>query len=127
MKITDIRNNSTQDANLPVFRPEELSNINSFKIEKSDKLNISNLSSETASAQWQRDILLTALDKLENNLQAEDNHPLSKLSNAPIETFEEALFELSFLRSPKFKETASQAQANLKAADVLYLFQDDYN
>lgn len=127
MKITDIRNNSSQDANLHVFKPEELTKINLSKIEKSDKLNISNQANDVASAQWQKDILLSAIEELENNLQIDDNHPLGKLSNAPIETYEEALIELSFLRSPIFKSTASQAQANIKAEDILYLFQEEYN
>lgn len=127
MKITDIRNNSPQDANLQAFKPEELNKINFSKIEKTDKLNISNQGNEVASAQWQKDILLSAIANLENNLQIEDNHPLGRLSNAPIETFEEALAELAYLKSPKFKETALQAQANIKAKDILYLFQEEYN
>lgn len=126
MKITDIRSNSLQDLNLPVFRPEEININNLSKTDKSDKLKISNSSSEVASAQWQKDILMSALDNLENNIQIDDNHPLGKISNAPIETFEEALIELSFLNSPKFKFQASQAQANLKAEDVLYLFKEEF-
>lgn len=127
MKITDIRNNSTQDANLHAYKPEELKNINFNKIDKSDKLNISTQANETASSQWQRDILLTAIEKMENNLQIDDNHPLGKVSNAPIETFEEALIELSFLKSDKYQNTASLAQANIKAEDIFYLFKEENN
>jgi hypothetical protein len=125
MKITDIRNNNPQDARLPIFKPEELKLQNSEKSSKSDEINIFSKSSETSSTQWQKDVLLSALDELENNIQDDDNHPLGKLSNAPIESYDEALIELSFLKTPMFKETASEAQANLTGQDVLYLFTEE--
>lgn len=125
MKITDIRNNNPQDARLPMFKPEELKTQISEKSSKSDEINILNKSPEASSAQWQKDILLSALDELENNIQDDDNHPLGRLSNAPIESYDEALIELSFLKTPMFQETAAQAQANLSGEDVLYLFREE--
>jgi hypothetical protein len=52
----------------------------------------------------------------------DNSHPLSKSENAPIESFEEALIELGYFKSPFFKVNASAAQANLKNQDILYLF-----
>ena len=71
---------------------------------------------------WQKDILLTALEKLENNIQMDDIHPLGKRDAAPIETYDEALEELQFLKSPKFSQEAYSAQANLNPQDIMYLF-----
>jgi hypothetical protein len=125
MKITDIRTNDPQDARLPLFRPEEINFNKTGNLKKEDSLNIEKKSSESSSTQWQKEILLSALDDLENNIQDDDNHPLGKLSNAPIETYDEALIELSFLKTPKFVTTASEAQANLTADDVMYLFRGE--
>lgn len=125
MKITDIRTNDPQDARLPLFRPEEINIQKTGNTFKEDSLNIEKKSSESSSTQWQKEILLSALDDLENNIQDDDNHPLAKLSNAPIETYDEALIELSFLKTPKFAATASEAQANLTADDVMYLFRGE--
>lgn len=66
--------------------------------------------------------LLKILEHLENNIQMDNSHPLSKSANAPIESFEEALIELGYFKSPFFKVNASAAQANLKNQDILYLF-----
>lgn len=126
MKITDIRSSNTQDAKLPLFKPDELSKQKIEKNIKSDKLELDTSNKDIASDSWQKDILLNALESLENSHHVEDNHPLGKISNAPIETYEEALIELSFIRSPKFKETAYNSQANLNPEDVLYLFKEEY-
>jgi|GEM_PF-1375666 len=78
-------------------------------------------------ANWQKDILLTALDKLENSIQVDDkSHPLGGVQNAPIETFDEALIELKTLVESNFKEYAAASQANLTPGDILYLFEDTY-
>lgn len=71
---------------------------------------------------WQKDILLDAISMLENNKQVDNSHPLDNISALPIETFEEALIELSYIHSSRFKEEALGAQANLKPEDILYLF-----
>ncbi len=71
---------------------------------------------------WQKDILLSAINKLENSIQMDDIHPLSRRDAAPIETYEEALIELNYIKSPKFAQEAYQAQANLNPQDVMYLF-----
>lgn len=79
-------------------------------------------------ANWQKDILLTALDKLENSIQVDDkSHPLGGVQNAPIESFDEALIELKTLVESNFKEYAAVSQANLTPGDILYLFEDTYD
>ena len=76
---------------------------------------------------WQKDILLTALDKLESGLAAKESDTLSLKSAPPLENFQEALKELKSLVDNNFKEYASQAQSNLTPQDILYLFEDEYN
>jgi hypothetical protein len=93
---------------------------NNEKIEKKDDSNI-NSSNKT---NWQKNILLSALDNLEDKIQTANNHPLGRISNSPIETNEEALIELSFLNTPIYREQASKAQANIVAEDVFALFAD---
>jgi len=74
---------------------------------------------------WQKDILIAALDKLENNMQVENKDPLNYMDNPPIENFQEALQELKMLINSDFSKYASQAQANLTPADILYLFEEE--
>jgi hypothetical protein len=74
---------------------------------------------------WKKKILLDALDVLENKMQVDNNHPLSSEDYAPIESFEEALIELSFLRDTSFKRDASAAQANVNPSAILELFADE--
>jgi hypothetical protein len=76
----------------------------------------------TASTAWQKDILMDAISNLENNVQMDNTHPLSKSINAPIESFREALVELSFIKTPKFLDEALAAQANVNPENVLALF-----
>jgi len=76
---------------------------------------------------WEKQILLDALDKLENNINVEDNSPLNYSTAAPIETFVQAKEELKKLIENNFSHYASQAQANLTPADILYLFEEENN
>ena len=115
MNITEIRNYKqypTETSNLA--KSEQVAKTVSKAVDKNDV--------KTASPNWQKNILLQALDMLENNIQVGGDHPLDKPSNTPIESFDEALIELSFLKSPTFKEEASAAQANIKPEDILSLF-----
>ena len=90
--------------------------------EKTDSIETASVKKNNNPVAWQKDILMQALDKLENNIQLDNSHPLDKVQSAPIESFEEALIELSFIKSPFFLENASQAQANLKPESVVNLF-----
>ena len=80
---------------------------------------------EPSPQSWKKKILLDALDVLENKMQVDNSHPLSSEDYAPIESFEEAIIELSFLRDDNFRKEASSAQANLNPASVLDIFADE--
>jgi hypothetical protein len=69
--------------------------------------------------------LLDTIGRLENNIQYEETHPLDFAASAPIESHEEALAELKFLKSDKFKHEAYNAQANINHDDVVNLFVDE--
>lgn len=77
---------------------------------------------------WQKDILLTALDKIESSISV-DNTNVNKgiLQTPPLDNYQEALKELKNLVSKNFKEFASKAQSNLTPQDILYLFEDENN
>jgi hypothetical protein len=81
-------------------------------------------SQDSAPAKWQQDILLGALDTLENNIQVDNSSPLFSDNAAPIETYQEALEELRKVVNEDFEKYASAAQANLTPGDILYLFED---
>lgn len=119
MKITEIRNSASAVVEAKLFKPEPAQKKEAELI--TDKMDIS-----LPSNNWQKDILLSALDMLESSIQTnEESHPLSKMENSPIDTFEEALIELNFIKSKKFLDEASGAQANIKAEDILSLFVED--
>jgi hypothetical protein len=100
--------------------------LNMLEIDKSSpKLSDPAGKIETASTSWQREILLSGLDKLENSLQMDDIHPLDRAMNQPIESFEEAMIELSFLKTPDFTNNALGAQANINPKDVWSMFTED--
>lgn len=116
MKITEIRNSVPIVYEPKEIKAEEITRAKEYFIVDSNSINIEK-------ENWNKQILLDALEKLENNLQTDDSHPLGRNENKPIETFEEALAELKFLKSSeKFKEFAAAAQANIEAKDVLSLF-----
>lgn len=81
--------------------------------------------SEAKPKGWEKQILMDALDKLENNIKVEDNSPLNYSDAAPIESFAEAKAELKKLVENNFSDYAAQAQANLTPADILYLFEEE--
>ncbi|GAB5464570.1 MAG: hypothetical protein Kapaf2KO_00060 [Candidatus Kapaibacteriales bacterium] len=74
---------------------------------------------------WEKQILLDALEKLEETISPDESSPLNYSQSAPIESYEEALTELKNLVSSDFKSIAAKAQANLTPADILYLFEDE--
>ncbi len=74
---------------------------------------------------WQKDILLNALNKLENNVQVDDKSPLNYNTSAPLGTYDDAIKELRSLVDNNFERFASQAQANLTPKDILHLFEGE--
>lgn len=114
MNITRISTNEAQP-----YYPAVLSKTEIQKnIENKKETGIENKNNTS----WQKDILLNALDNLENKIQSANSHPLDNVANAPIETHDEALIELSFVNNPIFKEQAVDAQANINPEQVLALF-----
>lgn len=71
---------------------------------------------------WAKKVLLDTLDRLENNIQLDDSHPLDRGGAQPIETFEEALQELKLTKSKSFIDFLGPAQANIEPQSVLSLF-----
>ena len=75
-----------------------------------------------ASPAWQKNILLSALDNLENSIQVDNSHPLDYAANSPIEKYEEALIELKFARDSILNGVAGKAQANINPENIVSLF-----
>lgn len=74
---------------------------------------------------WQKDILINALDKLVNNIQVDNSHPLGRAENAPIETRSEAFAVLETINSDYLSKFGSQFQANISAASFMNLVMEN--
>ena len=118
MQVKEIKPISINQTEIKEFKPTAINKKNEMDTSSIQKTDLS-------INPWQKDILLQAIDMLENNKHLDDIHPLDRAVNAPIETFEEALLELNYFKTSKFRNEASSAQANLNPHDVLYLFQED--
>jgi hypothetical protein len=70
---------------------------------------------------WQQDILINAMDKLINNIQLDNSHPLGKAENQPLENYKEAMDVLSEMNSESLRNFGSKAQANISAETFLQL------
>ena len=118
MQVREISNPQANALEYSTLKPKEIT----VKTEQP----IENPSADSASdTAWQKDILMQALDKLENNMHVDNSLPLNKQSSGPIESFDEALIELSFTKTPFFRREAASAQANIKAEDILSLFTEN--
>ncbi len=121
MQVTDIRNSG--GAGYDSFL------VDSLGIGKPKKAALISPQEEQAKqvdkTAWQKDILSSAISRLENNIQVEDKSPLNYATAAPIETYHEALVELKNLISNNFAQYAAKAQANLTPQDILYLFEGE--
>ncbi len=122
MKVTEIRNVSAAEYNIPAVYPDRMSKSNDPK--ELDALQTSK-DKQSASLQWQKDILMEGLSKLENSIQMDNNHPLDTMQSKPIESFKEALIELSLTRLPEFETHLADSQANIKAEDIVSLFTEE--
>ncbi len=118
MNISEIRN--TGVANYEPYAPKKIDANKLSEVQKNDTASV-----EKSNEAWQKNILLDALDSIESTLVKDGSHPLDTASNAPIESFDEALIELNFIKTPMFEKYASQAQANIKAEDVVALFAEE--
>lgn len=73
---------------------------------------------------WQEEILISGVDKLVNNIQMDNNHPLSRLENSPIEDYKTAMDVLSSINIDSIRAFGSEAQANVTASTFLQLIMD---
>jgi hypothetical protein len=115
MKVTDIRYQPVNTIETKAFKNAEV-------IKKSDVNTNSVSNSTTKDTEWQKNIILDAISSIENNIQVDNNHPLSRADYSPIESFTEAQIELAWFKTPMFATQASGAQANLTPDDVSGLF-----
>ena len=99
-------------------------NIGKTKTSKKIENNIATKSSDFDKVKWQQNVLLSALDNLENNIQVDNSSPLFNENNAPIESYKEALDELRKVVRANNKEFMEKAQANITPSDILHLFED---
>ena len=99
-------------------------NIGKTKTSKKIENNITTKSSDFDKVKWQQNVLLSALDNLENNIQVDNSSPLFNENNAPIESYKEALEELRKVVHANSKEFMEKAQANITPSDILHLFED---
>lgn len=74
---------------------------------------------------WQQEILISALDKLVNNIQVDNSHPLGRLENKPIVTHIEALASLEKINPDYLLQNGSEAQANVTAAAFIKLVMEN--
>lgn len=121
MRVVDLKNNAT---NYDAFLVDALGISKTKKATSKEELK--QIAEKPTT--WQKDILLTALDKIEGSLPVSSkNEPLDMNSAPPLENYKEALAELKSLVSSNFKEYASLAQSNITPQDILYLFEDENN
>ena len=118
MEVTQINHSPVSTMDFDSIRTfEALQDISKTQIDE-EKI-------EPSPQSWKKKILLDALDVLEDNIQVDNNHPLSREGYIPIESYEEALIEINFLQDSTFKSNASATQANINPASVLELFADE--
>lgn len=122
----DVKNitNST-NVQYDSFLVDSLISNKNKEVKKSKNVDSSNQSNSEIT-KWQQNVLLSAIDDLENNIQVDNNNPLFSSDNAPIESYKEALAELRKIVESNNKEYMQQAQANITPQDILYLFEDQF-
>lgn len=115
MKVTDIRYQPVNPIETKAFRNAEV-------LKKSETVLNNSSVKVVQDPSWQKNILLDAIQNLENNIQTDNNHPLSRADYAPIESLDEAMIELAWFKTPFFQAQGVEAQANLTAEDIAALF-----
>jgi len=122
MNITEIRNAGIKTAEYKKFSPISVEDATNQTPISANKNNISDKNDVAKPQNWNKEVLMQGLDFLENKIQlANTGSLLDKVENKPIETFEEALLELSFINTELFKSQASKAQANISPQVVFDL------
>ena len=125
MNITKVNMGAVSNLNIKPYIPEEIT-VDEVKNAKKDiKSDNLDAQKDVFSSTWQQDILLDAINKLENNIQVNNIHPLDSIPNQPIENFEEALKELKNVDLSLIRRDGSDAQANISPETIISLFIDD--
>ena len=123
MDVKNISNNS--NAHYDSFLVDALNITKNTEVKKNNFVETSAPSS-SEKVKWQQNVLLSAIENLENNIQVDNSNPLFSANNAPIESYKEAIAELRKVVSSNNLEYMRQAQANLTPSDILYLFEDQF-
>ncbi len=118
MNISEIRTSG-----VGTYEPYNPVQVDAKKV--AEQKQVDSLKVDKSNEAWQKNILLDALDSIESSITKTESHPLDAAANAPIESFDEALIELNFIKTPMFAKYASQAQANINPEDVVALFADE--
>ncbi|MFA7627158.1 MAG: hypothetical protein WCZ17_08940 [Candidatus Kapaibacterium sp.] len=75
--------------------------------------------------QWQVEILMQAITKLENNIHPDNSHPLSRKENQPIESKSELLRVMKELNFDALAQNGADAQANVSAEAFISLVMEN--
>jgi len=122
MNITEIRNPGIKTVDYTKFSPNSAEEAMKQATVSTNKNNITDKNDVAKPKNWNKEVLMQGLDFLENKIQmANTGLLLDKAENRPIESFEEAMAELSFVRTELFKSQASNAQANISPQVVFDL------
>lgn len=124
MNITEI--NTPQIANLTYkkFVPDNMELTKKNNVSVNNQNQIVDKNDIKPPSNWKQNILLQGLESLSNKIQVNNNstsYVLDKPENAPIEKFEEAIYELKLLNTELFVSQALQAQANISPKVVYEL------
>jgi uncharacterized membrane-anchored protein YjiN (DUF445 family) len=118
MNVTEIRHQSISAFETKAFK-------NAETIKKAELSASEQPTTTIKDTAWRQNIILDAISSLENNVQTDNSHPLSRADYRPIDDFSEALGEVDWIKtSPVYAQQASAAQANINAEDILSLFAD---
>ncbi len=115
MKVTEIKSSELITTEIQAKSKKDIA-VETRNIQK-DKLEI-----KSPTQSQSTEILLKSIEKLENTKHLDNIHPLDRMENTPIETFQEALAEVQILKSRSSSDLLFKTQANLLNKNVLSLF-----
>ncbi|MGA2296486.1 MAG: hypothetical protein ABSG15_02955 [FCB group bacterium] len=108
------------DSSISSFRIENLKTNEAVKETLNENTDAQN--SDTSNSTLKNNLLSDTINKLENNIHMNDIHPLDNKSSLPINSFKEAINELNFIKTDKFKTEALFVHANINPGEILDLF-----
>ncbi len=115
MKVTEIKLSevNSQEIQSKSLKDKQIGS----RVSQKDKLEIN-----TSTHSSVNKILIDKIEKLEKNIHLDNINPLDRSENAPIETFEEAIYILNLFKSNFSPDDLLKAQANIINENVLDLF-----